>query len=286
MTRSIALAVVISIGWHAAVFAQAQDNTKPDETRNTSGVPNGHQFYGSALKTAENLGALSEGLFGERVSLATGSVEFSNTDVQIPTNGQIPITLGRRSRIGEDRWFGDSNYFHASNFGYNWMVDAPHIRGNFHAVDGWVTSEGVALGNPGRRCSVGNFAPPRKTGPWPYHHTTWISAHNYWGGNIINIPEAGEERMLSMIPGSPRPSDGRSYYGVTKSAWVVSCLPAILNGPGEGFRVTLPNGNSYNFNWMAVQKAKDLDDGTTPKEALNNAITGSLGVPRVAFFEA
>ncbi len=239
-------------------------------------VPNADAFYGKALKGADGLQPLGNDLFGERVEQQTGSTEFRHIDLTVPTNGKIPIQVARRFRATFDtpRGFMNQPDYTSHVAGWNWQLDVPYITGTFEQEsytapngdvvtgDGWATAEGIAAGQPGRRCNVDRFAPaiqnPTRSN---IYRTFGVSAHYYWNGNNINIPGLGEERMLSMRSIDQRPSTGQTYRGITRSGWVVDCLPSIRNGPGEGFRVTTPDGTSYYFDYMAKRKAFDLTDG-------------------------
>ena len=39
---------------------------------------------------------------------------------------------------------------------------------------------------------------------------------------------------------------------------MIGCLDTVSNDPGEGFKVTLPDGVTYHFDWMVKRKAVDL----------------------------
>lgn len=52
--------------------------------------------YGKLIQRRGTVAAFGDDLFGERVGLYTGSLEFVQTDVSLPGNNSLPVSLGRR----------------------------------------------------------------------------------------------------------------------------------------------------------------------------------------------
>lgn len=67
---------------------------------------------------------LGADLFGDKVNLYTGSLEFIQTDVSIPGNNILPVSVGRRLVTGADAING-------ALFG-RWDLEIPHLHGIFH----------------------------------------------------------------------------------------------------------------------------------------------------------
>lgn len=211
--------------------------------------------YEDNIKGAQTIGALGPDLFGEQVNLQEGATEFRAVDVSVSSNSGLPVSVGRVLGISArdvDRY--TDNVRDGELFG-NWRLDVPLMHGVFDARVGWTSSKAVGT----QRCSTasnGEAAPP---GAWGTH---WpivaYPAERYWAGNRINIPGHGEEAWLGLPAGRPRPNDGRTYYGTTKSEWRVACLPSLQNGAGEGFLVVLPDGTQYRFDWMSTRRVASI----------------------------
>jgi len=198
--------------------------------------------------------ALGSDLFGERINLSNGTTEFGATDVAVKTNGQIPLTFGRKLVINAQANYGGINNPTSEILGRYWQIDVPYMRGTFPQQLGWVGSNFSA-----QRCTFGIMPPNIVYGVGPFHNVPYES-NVYWTGTTINVPGQGEEELLNLPVGRPQPSDGRTYFGATKSEWRVACLPTIKNGSGEGFIVALPNGTKYHFDWMASRSTAGLVD--------------------------
>jgi YD repeat-containing protein len=201
----------------------------------------GEDFTELAKPSTEVI-ALGPDLFGDQVSLYTGTVQFSVTDIAVPGNSALPVAIGRT--VTPQR----SSSTLPGQFG-NWDLDIPHLHGVFSETLGWQ----VSTGNPNQRCSVdrSNFrsaTPPNANGIplFPF------ASAEYWAGNMLYIPGQGDKKMLVVAPGNTNvPSDGRNYYWVTHDEWAFACLPATANGvPGEAFLAKSPEGVVYTFNWF------------------------------------
>lgn len=245
------------------------------------------ELVSSRIKGAEARTALGADLFGEQVSLATGATEFRVVDVSVPTNSGLRLQLGRRLDLAspylqstsvEDYSFEgstDSDQHHKKVFGRNWELDIPSIRAVFDLRYGWVSHSGLVGNGTTSRCSAGFSPPDFVAGVWPNYYSQ-IAAKDYWSGTKINVPGVAEETLLSRISGRPSPTGSETYLGTTKSEWLVSCLPSVQNAAGEGFKVRLPDGTVYYFNWMVVRRVPSI--GTEESISIGyNAEDGRIG---------
>ncbi|TKR30347.1 RHS repeat-associated core domain-containing protein [Luteimonas gilva] len=197
--------------------------------------------------------ALGTDLFGERINLSNGSTEFSVTDIAVKTNGQIPLSFGRKLVVNNQANYGGVNNPTSEILGRFWQIDVPYMRGIFPQQLGWVGSNYST-----QRCSFG--PPPSPVyGIGPYGNVPYEN-NVYWTGTTINVPGHGEEELDVLPANRPRPTDGLTYSGGTKSEWRVACLPTIKNGPGEGFIAVLPDGTKYYFDWIASRSTAGLVD--------------------------
>ncbi|TAK55382.1 MAG: RHS repeat protein, partial [Gammaproteobacteria bacterium] len=199
--------------------------------------------YARQVTAAQTIEALGPELFGERTDHFSGRTEFIATDVSLPGNDALPVRIGRRF-VAEDR--GGVSFVRA--FG-DWDLELPHLHGIFARTagstnSGWLSSMPV----PTQRCSIlGEFHAPPPDASGSQGGT--FTASEYWGGNWLHVPGAGEQELLVIAPENPnRPVDGAAYYWVTSEQWFFSCLPATANGvAGEAFLARAPDGTRYWF---------------------------------------
>ena len=259
--------------------------------------------YTHRIRTASSIEKLGPDLFGDATNMVDGSTTFSATDVTVPTNGTLPLSVGRVYRV--DAQVADQQGRTASSgvFGPYWDLDVPYMAGTFDAIRGWVGSEA----QPGvfpqtewvKRCTLGGGGPAGMVGVGQFG-TIFYQSKDFFSGIHINVPGSGMEEMLSLD--SVHTSGGHTYYYQTKNNWLVGCEGNIKNGAsgtptsGEGFVVWLPDGRTYTFDWMATRLSPYvLDDscgtsadifpsaGVGAQGAAPNCITG-IAVPRSQVF--
>jgi RHS repeat-associated protein len=209
-----------------------------------------HLTYEDEIKKARNFTALDDSLFGDKINLQDGSISFVQNDVVIPASSSLKLTFGRKKQFSPRR---DTSF---EILGMGWEPDLPYMMATYDTRDGWNSGT-----SDGRRCSTGTLAPSHRMGPYPNYYTQPIYPYMYWHGININIPGYGNEQLLKKNAGQVLPNDGKTYIGTTKSSWRVSCLATIKNGAGEGFAVTLSDGVTYHFDWIANRNAPDLMGG-------------------------
>jgi RHS repeat-associated protein len=225
---------------------------------------------GKLIRAGEAVGTLGADLFGDKVNLYTGTVEFIQTDVSLPGNNALPVSVGRRLATGDqasglraDAAFGD------------WELEIPHIHG-VHSTLGW-----KAQYDGDKRCS--RFSrPPMVSGT--SGPSTWLGTE-YWHGHFMYVPGAGSQEILMRDPsnlnypadGSTGP-DGQVWPLVTKNLWSIRCLDALAGGTGEGFIAVSPDGTTYQFDWMVTRPYRSATKSTQ----LPIAGLASGGTQRVA----
>ena len=178
-------------------------------------------------------------LFGDRVNLFNGALEFEHTDLSLPGNSQLPVALVRRYGAGKALsirgQFGD------------WDLEAPRIGGTFSMQYGWVTNS-----QGGNRCS-GFSMPPG---------LAYFIETDYWRGTHLHVPgHGGQEVLRRSATYGTAPADGVGYPLVTHRNWQISCLASIQNGPGEGFVAVAPDGTRYRFDWLAARLQTSVKKG-------------------------
>jgi RHS repeat-associated protein len=215
------------------------------------------------IRAPRAITSLDEGLFGDTVNMYNGRLDFVQTDVSLPGNNRLPVSIGRRVTAGE-------NPLDGRPFG-RWELDIPHIHGMFAANDGWKDPDGGVL-----RCS--NFGPPPLA--FGTNGTSYWDAHEFWQGSFIYVPGAGDQRMLSRDSrNSASPGQVQNYPVVTAKFWSIACLPSLSNASssntGEGFLAVAPDGTKYYFDWLVRLTATTMRK-SDPDPAYASATAPSL----------
>jgi len=231
--------------------AAASDVTIPDE-------------YNNHIRERGSITASSGNVFGESVSLGSGSLEFVQTDVSLPGNNEVPVRVGRRFRLNRlSQGIG--------HFAY-WDLDIPSVHGVF-GPEGWVV-QGSTLDDRAKRCA--NFsAPPAAT-----FQGGVFMPDEFWSGTYFHVPGQGEQEVLRTRSTTSVPSDGHTYAVVTKSGAVARC-PAN----GSAFEFVTPDGMVYTLDHLATRNMISLrkSSGTPdPFSALGAMAAGADMQPMVA----
>ncbi|GAB3448374.1 hypothetical protein GCM10027320_42330 [Massilia solisilvae] len=195
-----------------------------------------YQDQNQLIRAPQALASLGTNLFGDKVNLYTGALEFIQTDVSLSGNSSLPVQMGRRLVAGVTASTDNTS------FG-NWDMEIPHLHGVFS--EGWVDVHGN-----NSRCSV--FGAPEPVGP---DGTANFSAIEFWHGNFIYVPGYGDQEMLARRTGNTLAPGGNAsqYPVVTRNNWQFSCLPSMKRGSGEGFLAIAPDGTTYQFDWMVAR---------------------------------
>lgn len=204
-------------------------------TAYAQGTIRADQKYIEAIKKSSSVTPVGVDSFGDNLDLSSGSVGFKWTDIDVPGNSSLPVRLQRSLTI-EDKTLAGANF---GGFGAGGNLDIPYLKGVFSSSGGWQ----VAGNSPNARCSMfGN--PPDYSA---------ILSSDYWSGNWMHIPWAGDQVMLSN-PASVLPTLSGAAAITTKTFWAFKCLPSTQNGyPGEAFIAISPQGDKYYFDWVVTQ---------------------------------
>jgi len=203
--------------------------------------------YAALLRARSSVGPLSaDDMFGDRIGLFTGSIEFLQTDVSVPGNG--PEVAIRRRITGGTQAIQGLGMFGA------WDMAIPSMHGLFSKQGGW---RNYTSAEPLNRCS--KYTPPADeitthvvSGPnGPLTYTRRFNADEFWHGTFLYLPETGEEELLSNGGAWPTPTNSYTYGLRTKSGSAIRCIPTE-DGTGEGFEVTTTAGITYRLDHMAT----------------------------------
>lgn len=91
--------------------------------------------YSKRIRAAEATGGLGADLFGDTVNLYAGTVSFSATDVSVPSNFALPVSIGRRFAVAG----GTSIFEHFGDWELDiWRIPGPEDAQRFSSVFGRV----------------------------------------------------------------------------------------------------------------------------------------------------
>ena len=215
--------------------------------------------FAKKVNQSQDVGVLGDDLVGDQINPFTGSLEFTATDVSLPGNFNLPVTVGRRFVVEPSRnWANASAFVSApvSRMFGDWDLDIPFLSGTFSASFGW---EGASPTTA--RCS--SPSSQRLDVMYP---------KEYWHGNTLHVPGQPDQTLLiSTTSNANRPQSGGPFYWNTNKHWWVSCLAGTKNSAGgEGFKVHAPDGTKYTFDWLSSRPAsmvtKELLSGQTQKQ--------------------
>jgi RHS repeat-associated protein len=205
-----------------------------------------YKEQGKLIRAPRDVGVLGPDLFGDKVNLYTGNLEFVQTDVSLPGNNALPVAVGRRLAAGQlpvdNALFG------------RWDLEIPHLHGVFAASKGWVTGLGTV---PGARCSV--FGPPPTVSGSFGSNSTW-NGTEYWNGSFLYIPGSGDQEILRRNAGYTQAPTGNPAFTfplVTRNNWSFRCLTSMAAGngaAGEAFVAVSPDGTQYQFDWLVARQ--------------------------------
>ncbi|MBC7622569.1 MAG: hypothetical protein H7232_04195, partial [Aeromicrobium sp.] len=209
-------------------------------------VPTRYEEQYKLMRAPNAVASVGTDLFGDTVNLYNGGLQFRHTDVSLPGNNALPVSIGRRITAGEYRLDGRA-------FG-EWELDIPHIYLNVPHSVGWVNSSGTAA-----RCS--SFSQPAHA--IGSSGSDW-DPNEFWQGTFLYVPGAGAQQMLSRsAEDTASPGLAKDYPVVTSRFWNFSCLASVkgdaaAGSAGEGFVAISPDGIKYYFDWVARYTARSM----------------------------
>lgn len=224
--------------------------------------------YDKLIQSRTTIGTLGPGLFGDEVNFYDGTVQFRQTDVSLPGNNALAVSVSRRFTVKQE-------YNRQGAFG-DWDWEIPHLQGVF-STDGWTVT--TLAGQPASakqlRCS--QYGPPPPVTSVGGGGT--FSAGEFWAGSSLVMPGGGGGELLLRGSSTPVPADGSSYPLVTKDGTALRCLSSLATtstGSGEGFEAVTPDGTRYRFDHMVYRSMTSLSKGSAAPEALSMADTDAV----------
>lgn len=195
-------------------------------------------------KVEERLSALPLDLHGDVIDPSTGLVRFTTTDISLPGNSKLAVSL-TRSNTGHYMSDGTNNMIN------DWSLEIPNVSTLVLHKPGWV-------GN--RRCSGKS---PDNYAPYPNYPQVNIGPEEFNEGLNLNLPGQSSIKILSdptqtQIYGNTKPRL------VTKGNWIFECIGDIgnANGGGQGLVGIAPNGDRYRFDQLAYSETRPIAIGS------------------------
>ena len=227
--------------------------------------------YGKKVGQGQQIGALGDNLAGDQVGYFTGALQFSQTDVSLPGNFDLPVSVGRRFVVEPSRDLAHSSQWSTAPvkraFG-DWDLDIPYMTGTFSRNNGW----DVNTATPSARCSSPTSVTTARPRP-----DIMVPA-KFWHGNTMHLPGVGDQPLLvPLSTNTNRPTTGGPYNWATYKHWWFSCLGATKNNAGgEAFLAQAPDGTKYYFDWLSKRDASMLTfespDGATTYKQLRSDV--------------
>ncbi|MDP3670776.1 MAG: RHS repeat-associated core domain-containing protein [Telluria sp.] len=239
---------------------------------------------GKLIRAPQAFTTLGPALFGDKINVYNGSLEFAQEDVSIPGNNKLRVAVGRRTIIGGSGNEGDGLF-------KNWDLDIPRVYGLFSKQYGWTAVN--AAGQPTtERCTTFNGPPTVYKPNSDAKYRPW----EYWHGTMLYVPGEGEQEVLrrNTAANTNIPTDGVATPLVTKNLWAIRCLPTLAsttsttpaNEAGQGFLAIGPDGTQYRFDWLVSRPMSVLSkavafSGSTGTDAnlTSGQVSGSESVP-------
>lgn len=199
--------------------------------------------YAKLIEAAQTMSPLKSDLFGDKVSLYSGSTEFIQTDISLPGNNALPVAFGRRFPVENRGGSGLTANRYALG---DWDMEVPYLSGVYAEGQGWT----VRVGNSLARCSGPANADQAQPPDAPTSSDP-VLASQFWQAPSLYVPGVGKQSLLFLANQNiPKPTDGATYRWVTKDNWFLSCSNSVTNGTGEGFIARSPSGVTYRFDHM------------------------------------
>lgn len=207
--------------------------------------------YEKIVGRARQVSPLGPTLFGDSIQLQSGNLAFRVTDVELPGNNALNVSITRSFSTRTQGQDGAGNPPVDSPMG-DWDIDLPNISGVFARSTGWINP---VPGKSASRCSILNAS--EAAAPSVTQGGASFSGYEIWQGTKISLPGRGSHSMLFRAANTPQPSSGGAVW--ISSDWtIVKCLSSVQNDSGEGFIATDSNGITYRFDWMAVSVEPQL----------------------------
>jgi RHS repeat-associated protein len=190
--------------------------------------------YSEINNVQTDVTTLTTELMGDTIDLESGTLSFTQTDVSIPGNFNIPVQI-QRTLSSPDNWYKETRDFN------NWSLAVPHVRSTYVLNSGNNPMAGAIGGAPywadNRACSGGlndnpDFFKFIDSKPYELMH------RDYWNGDTISIPGVGSTTIIN--------NNGTK---TNAENWKIHCKTT------NSFEITTPDGTKYLFSKLKIREA-------------------------------
>jgi len=208
-----------------------------------------------AYKPNTALSAHSNELMGETISMDTGEISFSATDVSLPGNSNLPVEIRRVATAGTR----DGNHDML-----DWRIDIPRIQINtFRPTLRAFSYPGTSISLngspkwPNSRCThdprPGGLTVSRGNPLVGVRTVKNMDPTNFFGGlRLQGVPGSG--KMQKADPANAANHGTVSPKWVTKTFWKFTCLGNVSGGTGQGYLGYAPDGTTYRFDVLRYEE--------------------------------
>jgi YD repeat-containing protein len=245
-------------------------------------VQTSYSENGKLMRADENLATLGNDLFGEQVNLYDGATQFVQTDVALPGNSALPVSVGRRLTTG-------NSHLVTGLFG-DWDLEIPHLQGVFANTTGWKVGDGLPSATTARCTQFG--PPPQVRGQ---NNQGLFNPVEYWHGSFLHVPGQGAQEILQANTSTAAVNPTGTWAAgtpklTTKNRWTLVCNTPTQNSQGEGFTAVSPDGTKYRFDWLVsrpypqIGKPLDTPPQLTAGNAASKTASAQIAVPTQNLF--
>jgi RHS repeat-associated protein len=179
----------------------------------------------------QRLEVFGDDFLGDAIDPHTGTLIFDQTDINLPGNSHLPVTLSRKRatgfnyKDGVDAEFGD------------WTLSAPRIKTTSLDARPWV----------GQRCSKPTNQILSTFNYGTKGNLTSVTTTGYSNGVQLEVPGQASQQIIENNGVAIWPSAAKK---VTVKNWYFTCSTATDGG--EGLIGHAPNGDIYKFDYAYV----------------------------------
>jgi RHS repeat-associated protein len=194
--------------------------------------------YEQRMNQDQRLTAYGPDLLGDSIDPNSGQITFEHTDVVLPGNSKLDVSL--RRRVTQGPLYGEGVN---AEFG-NWQYVVPRIV----AISRW-------QGWTGQRCSAAlntSFPPIARAGSNPVEY---LDNMYYSNGVILEVPGMASQQMLKKNAQAVQFPVAANW--TTVGDWYFTCTVTASDG-GQGFMAYAPNGTRYRFDRYILHNFRPL----------------------------
>jgi RHS repeat-associated protein len=183
--------------------------------------------YEQRMNQDQRLTAYGPDLLGDAIDPNSGQITFEQTDISLPGNSKLEVSL--RRRVTQGPLYGEGVN---AEFG-NWQYVVPRVV----AIGRWA-------GWTGQRCSASldtSFPPIPRASSFPVQY---LDNWQYSNGVLLEVPGMPSQQMLKKLAQAVQFPAAANW--TTAEDWYFTCNVTASDG-GQGFMAYAPDGLRYRF---------------------------------------